>query len=94
MVIIGAPSPSPGMEDPAPGAQVDVAVGRPFRVDRSPFKAGVSIDALERGRVADVGTYRIDDSADGIAAVKQRCRPAHDFNSFEAGRIDRNTVVA
>ena len=61
----------------APGVGADVAVGA--RDWRIPL--------------ALVGRDRVHHPADGVRPVEERGRPAHDFNSFEAVRVDRDAVV-
>ena len=37
---------------------------------------------------------RVDDAADGVAAVEQSCRTFNDFDSFNRQHVDRFRVIA
>ena len=95
VVVAGAPRAAAGPEQQVVLRMLQAGVGARLFVRATRVGAQLRPCALEqRVAVALVRRDDVDEAADGVRAVQQRRRPAHDLDAFGGVRIDRDAVVA
>ena len=94
-VVLGPPHAAAGPVVHAVPRVLQADVGACLRVRAPHVGAQLRPRALEqRLAVALLGCDHVDEPADRVRAVQQRCRPAHDLDAFRAVGVDRDAMVA
>ena len=94
VVVAGSADAAAGPEECAALRVLQAGIGARLLVRAAEIGAELRPGTVEcRIAVAFVRRDHVDEAADGVRSVQQRCRTAHDLDPLGAVRVDRDTVI-